>query len=171
MFSRGMFIWIEWKVRLFKTLRKHEDHGNSVLMSQNTAQWTVIKATKSFDDGSWPTYVITSFPRKQTSALSPISRYVIEFLRTQHQSRVTGILGNFLREKMKCIIKALFQYMYFACDMACLLITITMSTNPLNHEPPHDKTNKMACAPSEDSDQPGYPPILTSVFAVCWMGS
>ena len=21
-------------------------------------------------------------------------------------------------------------------------------------EPPHDKTNKMACAPSEDSDQP-----------------
>ena len=22
-------------------------------------------------------------------------------------------------------------------------------------EPPHDKTNKMACAPSEDSDQPG----------------
>ena len=24
-------------------------------------------------------------------------------------------------------------------------------------EPPHDKTNKMACAPSEDSDQPGHP--------------
>ena len=24
-------------------------------------------------------------------------------------------------------------------------------------EPPHDKTNKMACAPSEDSDQPGNP--------------
>ena len=27
-------------------------------------------------------------------------------------------------------------------------------------EPPHDKTNKMACAPSEDSDQPGQPPSL-----------
>ena len=27
-------------------------------------------------------------------------------------------------------------------------------------EPPHDKTNKMACAPSEDSDQPGHPPSL-----------
>ena len=26
-------------------------------------------------------------------------------------------------------------------------------------EPPHDKTNKMT-APSEDSDQPGYPPGL-----------
>ena len=28
------------------------------------------------------------------------------------------------------------------------------------NEPPHDKTNKMACAPSEDSDQPGNLPSL-----------
>ena len=34
------------------------------------------------------------------------------------------------------------------------------------NEPPHDKTNKMACAPSEDSDQPGHPPSLIRVFAV-----
>ena len=33
-------------------------------------------------------------------------------------------------------------------------------------EPPHDNTNKMACAPSEDSDQAGHPPSLTRVFAV-----
>ena len=33
-------------------------------------------------------------------------------------------------------------------------------------EPQHDKTNKMAFAPSEDSDQPGHPPSLISVFAV-----
>ena len=25
------------------------------------------------------------------------------------------------------------------------------------NEPPHDKTNKMVCAPREDSDQPGHP--------------
>ena len=31
---------------------------------------------------------------------------------------------------------------------------------------PHDKTNKMACAPSEDSDLSGHPPSLISVFAV-----
>ena len=30
-------------------------------------------------------------------------------------------------------------------------------------EPSHDKTNKMTCAPSEDSDQPGYPPSLISL--------
>ena len=32
-------------------------------------------------------------------------------------------------------------------------------------EPPRGKTNKMACAPSEDSDQPGHPPSLIKVFA------
>ena len=36
----------------------------------------------------------------------------------------------------------------------------------LTIESPHDKTNKMACAPSEDSDQPGHPPSLIRVFAV-----
>ena len=30
----------------------------------------------------------------------------------------------------------------------------------MSNEPPHDKTNKMTCAPSEDSDQPGRPPSL-----------
>ena len=29
----------------------------------------------------------------------------------------------------------------------------------------HYKTNKMTCAPSEDSDQPGHPPSLIRVFA------
>ena len=33
-------------------------------------------------------------------------------------------------------------------------------------EPSHDKTNKMTCAPSEDSDQPGHPHSLIRVFAV-----
>ena len=33
-------------------------------------------------------------------------------------------------------------------------------------ELPHDKTNKVACAPSEDSDQPGHPASLIRVFAV-----
>ena len=39
------------------------------------------------------------------------------------------------------------------------------------YEPHHDKTNKVACAPSEDSDQPGHLPSLIRVFAVCSVGS
>ena len=34
------------------------------------------------------------------------------------------------------------------------------------HEPPHVKTNKMACTPSEHSDQPGHTPSLIRVYAV-----
>ena len=29
--------------------------------------------------------------------------------------------------------------------------------------PPHDKTNKVECTPSKDSDQPGHPPSLISL--------
>ena len=34
------------------------------------------------------------------------------------------------------------------------------------NELPHDKTNKVASVPSEDSNQPGHPPSLIRVFAV-----
>ena len=40
------------------------------------------------------------------------------------------------------------------------------TTKQFKIEPPRDKTNKMVCAPSEDSDQPGHPPSLIRVFAV-----
>ena len=36
-------------------------------------------------------------------------------------------------------------------------------------EPPHDKTNRMAFVPSEDSDQPGHPPSLIRVFVAQWV--
>ena len=35
---------------------------------------------------------------------------------------------------------------------------------PEIHDPQHDKTNKLTCALSEDSDQPGHPPSLIRVF-------
>ena len=41
----------------------------------------------------------------------------------------------------------------------------------MTFELPHDKTKKMACALSEDSDQPGHLPSLIRLFAVCSMGS
>ena len=37
------------------------------------------------------------------------------------------------------------------------------TTMAKNNEPPHDKTNKMFCAPSEHSDQPVHPPSLISL--------
>ena len=41
----------------------------------------------------------------------------------------------------------------------------------VEYEPVHNKTKKMTCAPSEDSDQPEHPPSLIRVFAVRFMRS
>ena len=41
----------------------------------------------------------------------------------------------------------------------------------LSFEPVHDKTNKIACVPSKDSDQPWHLPSLVRVFAVRSVGS
>ena len=52
-------------------------------------------------------------------------------------------------------------------NLPCLW-SVSCFINPFSFtiEPPHDKTNNMACAPSEDPDQPGHPPSLIRVFAV-----
>ena len=54
-------------------------------------------------------------------------------------------------------------------DHACCLklLCFNFTTFNIKFEPHRDKTNKMACAPSEDSDQPS----LIRVFAVRLMGS
>ena len=49
----------------------------------------------------------------------------------------------------------------FSCIALCFYAIIA-----IKYEPHRDKTNKMACAPSEDSDQPWHPPSLIRVFAV-----
>ena len=52
------------------------------------------------------------------------------------------------------------------CDFSWLTRLSSMEDLVKWNEPAHDKTNNMACAPSEDSDQPGHPPSLIRVFAV-----
>ena len=43
---------------------------------------------------------------------------------------------------------------------------VTWSGSNMKTEPRHEKNNKMICAPSEDSDQPGHLPSLIRVCAV-----
>ena len=43
---------------------------------------------------------------------------------------------------------------------------VQFSASKHAYGPPHNKTNKMACAPSKDSDQHGHLPSLIRVFAV-----
>ena len=50
--------------------------------------------------------------------------------------------------------------------MACAPIEDSDQPGKIVNEPRHDKINKNECAPSEDSDQPGHPLSLIRVFAV-----
>ena len=50
-------------------------------------------------------------------------------------------------------------------NIMCHLLASVVHLSWAN-EPHRDKTSKMACAPSEDSDQAGHPPSLIRVFAV-----
>ena len=47
----------------------------------------------------------------------------------------------------------------------------SFQTMQITNELQHVKTNKVACAPSKDSDQPGHPLCLIRVFIVLSMGS
>ena len=74
------------------------------------------------------------------------------------------------------------QYLYLLAEISRPLVSVAeqaglslnWSQTPktgfvmtwLIYEPPHDKTIKMTCARSEDSDQPGHPRSLIRVFAV-----
>ena len=58
---------------------------------------------------------------------------------------------------------------FIANDIRVRLINIYVRTAELSWREAWAaswQTNKMACAPSEDSDQPGHPPSLIRVFAV-----
>ena len=48
---------------------------------------------------------------------------------------------------------------------ATAVITVTTRVRKTN-EPQHDKSNKMTCAPSQDTDQTGHPFSLIRVFTV-----
>ena len=69
--------------------------------------------------------------------------------------------GNLSRVSLNTSLQLVSQYLVW---LAALFIQSI-------YEPPRDKTNKMTCAPSEDSDQPRHPPSLIRVFAVLSMGS
>ena len=68
--------------------------------------------------------------------------------------------GFRMRPKVRSALNLLWPVSYQHAGVFVICVT------SVRNEPHRDKTNKMACAPSEDSDQPGHPPSLIRVFAV-----
>ena len=67
-------------------------------------------------------------------------------------------------------ISSLFFFISKALTVECK-IQSAQGLQSLLSELRHDKTNKMACASSKDSDQPEHLPSLIRVFAVRSIGS
>ena len=70
------------------------------------------------------------------------------------------VICNNLSTPIFCI-----QFHMFSKYMCIRQIWVGFYSTSTLSEPHHDKTNEMACAPSEDSDQPGHPTSLIKVFA------
>ena len=57
------------------------------------------------------------------------------------------------------------SFTFFTKAVSVTAIKIFVTVLCLLTEPTHDKSNKMTCAPSKDSDQPGHPSSQIRVFA------
>ena len=86
---------------------------------------------------------------------------------TGHTPRLIGVLtgrkDHFVGFVMRWL-KSHFKINHHNNFMLLLLTGNDVYVVP--YEPPQDKTNKMTCAPNEDSDQPGHLPSLIRVIAV-----
>ena len=86
-------------------------------------------------------------------------------METPHVSKIKKPITTFIQETV--------QWINFNSDDDVYTASIVQHRLHSNYmtEPPHDKMNKMTCAPSEDSDPPVHPPSLFRVFAVRTIGS
>ena len=58
------------------------------------------------------------------------------------------------------------QYLTFTVEVKFISFFMNNTYKLKKYELPHDKTDKMAFTPSENSDHPGHPPSPIRVFAV-----
>ena len=71
-----------------------------------------------------------------------------------------AILGSAVRLTVGCARESVPSKMWFISEATSEAEDALSECEPL-----HDKSNKMAFAPNEDSNQPGHPPSLIRVFS------
>ena len=78
--------------------------------------------------------------------------------RTPYNFSSSWLVASFLKGSLTSN-----SFIFLASSRTCLDNLLYLKST---YKLPHDKTNKMTCAPSKDSDKPGHPPSLIRVFAV-----
>ena len=69
-----------------------------------------------------------------------------------------------IRQSLQDIRKAIKGLVLMSAELEDVFDSMMVGkVNIRTNEPPHDKTNKMACVPSDDSDQSGHMPSLISL--------
>ena len=77
--------------------------------------------------------------------------------------RVLPVVCTRSRGALSYIMLNFYSFFFF-----CLCLTaLSEIIKQKKKEPEHDKTNKITCVCSKDSDQPGHLPSPISVFTVC----
>ena len=115
--------------------------------------WNVCPVHLEMSSTSWKKRKILIFVREKKNCLEMLENFNMDSLKSK------SFFWYFNTSKVLTLI----HYQgFWLVKIACLCHACCVG----KIEPPHDKANKMACTPSEDSDQPGHPPSLIRVFAV-----
>ena len=115
--------------------------------------WNVCPVHLEMSSTSWKKRKILIFVREKKNCLEMLENFNMDSFKSK------SFFWYFNTSKVLTLI----HYQgFWLVKIACLCHACCVG----KIEPPHDKANKMACTPSEDSDQPGHPPSLIRVFAV-----
>ena len=113
---------------------------------------------------------INRAPLSQETLVCFVVLRLINILRHQRNIILLGreyFLGNFQQVTRFMNHREQLHTCSYSTDKVVTAFSISLWVYYRSFELVHDKTNKMTCAPSEESDQPGYPPsLIREAFAV-----
>ena len=165
------------------------------------AKWFWRRRSLKMVDGPWLYYKLTVEPKGSGELNMHHFTYIHTCNIYIHKENLKDSLelikryfpGNFKTQYFNALLKEVFtiRMMISACHFLSrnlrkpVLMTNLTILQRNRHErtdkrtgntktiiqPQHDKTNKMICGPSEDTDQPGHPSSPIRVFAVRSLGS
>ena len=80
--------------------------------------------------------------------------------------RGSFVVSNIMQDTVCITVYGKYSWLVNLSFKKALNSNLKCSVNMYTNDPECEKTNKMTCAPIEDSDQPGHPPSLIRILAI-----